>query len=172
MFSIHAFPCVETTAGSRQLILWLVRPMDEPLARTPHAERGSLPLSAKIAAIYLIVAGVTSIPWLFVAPSPEVAAAPVATRAGFYTREVMAIIAFIVAGVAVLRRRTWGRKFAVVLLVIWTVYAAYGFAHGFAGWKAPSGRALLLSFVVVGVWHGFWIYLLLRKGRSDAARNA
>ncbi len=144
--------------------------MNAHLQATPEPRR-ALPLTAKIAAIYLIVAGATSIPLLFVAPPAEFLVQPVASRAGYYTRVIMLDIAFIVAGVAVLQRRSWARKLGVTVLVISAIYGAFAFGRGFAQ-GAPSPKVLLISFVVVGAWSALWIYLLCRKSRLDVTRNA
>ena len=135
--------------------------MDAQLDTGPEA-RTQLPLSAKIAAIYLIIAGITSIPLLFGPQSAEFLALPPAGRAGHYTREIMLDLAFIVAGVAVLRRRSWARKLGVTVLVISAINGTFAFAHGFA----------LISFVVLGAWNTLWIYLLCRKPRPAATPDA
>ena len=144
--------------------------MDAQLETTPEPRR-ALPLTAKIAAIYLIIAGATSIPLLFIAPSAEFLAQPAARRAGHYTREIMLDVAFVVAGAALLQRRSWARKLGVTVLVISAIYGAYAFGHGFAR-GAPPVKVLLVSFLVVGAWNALWIYLLCRKSRHDATPNA
>ena len=144
--------------------------MDAHLDTTPEASK-AWPVTAKIAAIYLIIAGVTSIPVLFVAPSHEFLAQSAARRAGHYTREITLDVAFVVAGIAVLRRRPWARKLGVTVLVISAIYGAFAFGRGFAR-GAPPAKVLLISFVVVGAWNALWIWLLCRKSRGDASRNA
>ena len=162
-------------------------PLDHPVHLAPHADPNyaaipaksettaeaaqTLPLSGKIAAIYLIISGITAIPLLFVAPSSEFLAQPPAARAGHYTREIILDLAFVVAGIAVLRQRKWARKLGVIVLIISAFYGAFAFARGFAR-GAPSPTVLLVSFIVVGAWNAFWVYLLCRKSRHDARPNA
>jgi hypothetical protein len=108
------------------------RRMDAQLDTTSQSSR-AWPVSAKIAAIYLIIAGITSIPWLFSAPNPEFRDSPIAWRAGNYTLEIMLDIAFVVAGIAVLRQRPWARKLGVNVLVIDAPLGAFAFGYGYAG---------------------------------------
>src|SRR5687768_8032223 len=109
-------------------------PLEHPVHLLPHADPKSaaipskpettaeagrpLPLSGKIAAIYLIIVGITAIPLLLVAPSPEFLAQPPAARAGHYTREIILDLALVVAGIAVLRQCKWARKLGVIVLII------------------------------------------------------
>jgi hypothetical protein len=60
--------------------------------------------------------------------------------------------------------------FGLVFLVFsfGLAYAIYGDAHAGAWALAegqPSTRILLISYGVVGVWNGLWIFLLWRKAR-------
>jgi hypothetical protein len=162
-------------------------PLDDPVHLAPRADpkyaaipskpqtaaeaRHPLPRSGKIAAIYLIIAGITAIPLLFVAPSPDFLAQPPAARAGHYTREIMLDLGFVVAGIAVLRQRSWGRKVGVIVLLISAFYGAFAFARGFAH-GAPSPKSLLIGFLAVGAWNALWIFLLCRRPRRDATRRA
>ncbi|PYI91622.1 MAG: hypothetical protein DME97_13430 [Verrucomicrobia bacterium] len=133
--------------------------MDAQPQTIPEADK-TLPLTAKTAAIYLLFAGITSIPLLFVAPSPEFLAQPPAARAGHYTREIILDLAFVVAGIAVLRQRTWARKLGVIVLIISALHGAFAFARGFAR-GAPSPKILLIGFLVVGAWNALWIYFIV-----------
>jgi hypothetical protein len=144
--------------------------MDPQLDTAPEA-RARLPLNAKIAAIYLIVAGITSIPFLFSPQPAQFAAKTVAYRSGYYARQVLLDAAFIVAGVATLRRRPWARKLAVIVLIISGFYGAFDFARGMAR-GAPPPKILLFGFILVGIWNGIWIYLLCRRGSQDATPDA
>ena len=97
----------------------------EPMAQldsTPQSNR-AWPVSAKIAAIYLIICGSTSIP-LFLSAAPEFPDKPIEWRAGYYGRQIIPDFALIIAGLAVLERRPWARKFGVTVLVLTTYDAS------------------------------------------------
>jgi hypothetical protein len=121
-----------------------------------------LATTTKTAAVYLMIAGITSMALLFRRQTAEFLAQSAARRAGHYTREVMLDLAFVISGVAVLGHREWGRYSAVVLLVIGTFYSAFAFARGFAG-GTPAPKVLVPAFIVVGAWNALWVYLPFRS---------
>jgi hypothetical protein len=144
--------------------------MDAQVDRAPEAG-ARLPRGAKLAAIYFIVAGIVSIALLLGPQSREFLAKSAARRAGAYTREVVLDVAFIVAGVAVLKRLSWARKLGVTILVISTYYGTLAFAWGFSH-GAPTANALLVASVAVGAWNTLWIYLLCFKSDEGGTASA
>ena len=68
-------------------------------------------------------------------------------------------------------RVSWARKLAIGVLAYEIPYearvAAWALAEG-----QPSTRILLISYGVVGVWNGLWIFLLWRKARVTSRNEA
>jgi hypothetical protein len=128
---------------------------------------------AKIAAIYLIVAGLLGILWPLtdLGPHhPEFQVKSFAFKLGSYVRSNVINLFFIISGIGLLYRKTWARKMAMVILVIGAIYTANEFAWGYAMGN-PALVVRLLSFVAVGVWNGIWFYLIFRKKKSRIQQN-
>ena len=123
-----------------------------------------LTTGAKIAAIYLIIAGVLGILWPLTGLGPHhpaFQAKSFAFKLGSYARGNLVNLFFVISGIGLLCRKTWARKIAMVILVIGAIYTANEFAWGFAGGNPPL-LVRLVSFVVVGIWNGIWFYFILR----------
>jgi len=70
-------------------------------------------------------------------------------------------ILFLISGTGILSKKVWGRKMALVILVISAIYSANSFAWGFS--KGPPSSAIrLVSFLVLGLWNGLWFSLIYR----------
>jgi hypothetical protein len=123
-----------------------------------------LPWERKIAAWYLVLVACLGIALLF-APSTEYPGVPpksAAAKAGGYTREGVLSLAYVVAGIAILRRRRWASRFAVGCIIVAAFYTGKQFAWGFAGGR-PTLSTLLMSYVAVGLWDALWIWLLIKR---------
>ena len=113
---------------------------------------------------YLFVAGITSLFWplLGIGPDhPEFRAQSLAFRFGAHAREVILSAAYIIAGVGLSLHRDWGRKLALVVLVVDAFYGSNSFAWGFSS-GPPTRRVRLISRIVVFAWNGIWFYLAYR----------
>lgn len=113
---------------------------------------------------YLFVAGVTGILWplLRLGPDhPEFRAESPAFRLGAHTREVILSAAYIIASIGLFWHYDWGRKLALVVLVVGAFYGSNAFAWGFSN-GPPTRRVRLISRVVVFAWNGIWFYLAYR----------
>lgn len=114
----------------------------------------------KVAAIYLVIAGVIGILWPLtgLGPNhPEFHAKSFAYKLGAYTRESILNILFLISGIGILSKKVWARKMALVIPVIGAIYSANSFACGFSS-GAPSSHVRLISFLVLGLWNGLWFY--------------
>jgi hypothetical protein len=147
------------------------RRMDAQLDSTPQSSR-AMPVSAKMAATYLITYGILGILFLFSDLEPKFRDKSIEWRAGNYTQQIMLYIASVVAGIAVLRQRPWARKLGVIVLVIATFNGALAAGYGWEGGMPPAWKVLVISFVVVGALTAPWIWLLCRRSRSDAPPKA
>jgi len=127
--------------------------------------RLELTKGARIAAIYLIIAGGMGVLWSLTGLGPhhpEFQAKSLAFKLGSYTSRNLINLLFVISGIGLLYRKTWARKMAMLILVIGAIYSANDFAWGFARGN-PSLLFRLVSFVLVGVWNGIWFYLIFRN---------
>ncbi len=118
----------------------------------------------KIAAIYLIIAGGVDLLWLLTGLGPhhpEFQAKSLAFKLGSYIRENVMNILFLTSGIGILNKKAWGRKMALVVLVISAIYAANSFAWGFSK-GPPALNARIISWVIFGLWNGLWFYLIYK----------
>jgi hypothetical protein len=118
----------------------------------------------KIAAIYLIIAGGLGILWPLTGLGPhhpEFQAKSFAYKVGSYARENVMNIFFLISGIGILCKKVWARKMALVILVISAIYSANSFAWGISQ-GPPSSTVRLVSFLALGLWNGFWFYLIYR----------
>jgi hypothetical protein len=134
----------------------------------PTQLHASSPLTLRIAAGYMLVYGFARLVWplLPFGPNhPEFRAQTVAYRMGAYTSQVILSLAYLVAGIGLILHHPWGRKLALAVLVIGTLYGANEFAWGFSRALSntpPTRRVRLSSYVLVVAWNGFWFYLVYR----------
>ena len=146
----------------------------------PAKTNTSLLLSkgSRVAAIYLIAAGLIGLVWPFTGFGPhfpEFQTQSVATQIGTYARDGMINSAFLIAGVGLLFHQVWARRIALIVLAISTLYSANDFSWGLAhGQPSPGIRGI--GFLVFGLWNGLWFYLIFRnkpkKEPTDVADNA
>ena len=131
-----------------------------------------LPLSVKLAAFYLLWCGISGVMWPLLglgSHHAEFEAKSAAFKAGSYVRSISFALAFLIAGVGILSRKSWARKLALVLLVLDIPYSATEFAWGFARGR-PSLSVLLVSYGMLAAWSGLWFYLLMRRRAADATK--
>lgn len=134
--------------------------------------RPSLPLSVKVAAIYLLWCGLFGVlcPLLGLGPHhAEFEAKSTAFKIGSQARSISFALAFLIAGVGILSRKAWARKLALVLLVLAIPYSATAFAWGFARGR-PGLSLLFLSHGLLAAWNGLWFYLLFRRQAADTTK--
>jgi len=148
--------------------------MDTLSEATPAEDSRRFPLNVRIAAFYLIawalfglVVSVFSLGSHYL----EFDAQPLAFRLGEYARVYAFNILYLVSGIYILRGRSWARKLAIGILTVDISYSARDGAWGLADGQ-PSTRILLISYGIVGVWNGLWIFLLWRKAKVTSRNEA
>src|SRR5262245_5841283 len=148
--------------------------MDTLSGATPAEDSRRFPLNVRIAAFYLIAWGLFGLVFLvfsFGTQSPEFDAQPLAYRLGEYARVYAFNILYLASGIYILRGRSWARKLAMGSLAYEIPYSARDVAWALAEGQ-PSTRILLISYGIVGVWNGLWIFLLWRKARVTSRNEA
>ena len=129
----------------------------------------------KVAAFYMIVVGLIGLTFPFIADTsqyPEFAAQSLAYKVGAYAREVTLSAVFVVCGSGLLLAKPWARTLGMVVLVIASYFNGIQFAWGLAG-GPPTTKILAISYSVVIVWNGLWLFLIYRYGaRSEANTDA
>ena len=124
-----------------------------------------LTLSLTISASYLILISMIGLTWSFMgfnSQHPDFNAQTIGYKMGAYAREHTFNILFLIAGVAILKKKEWGRMLAMVSLVVGTLYTANAFAWGYVQGE-PSNEIKVISLIIVGVWNGLWFYLLAKR---------
>lgn len=124
-----------------------------------------LTISLKVAAFYLIIIGVVGLAWplLGLGPHhPEFEAQSIGYKIGAYAREYTFSLLFLISGIAIFMKKDWGRKLALVVLVVSAIYTSSAFAWGYAQGE-PSFQIRFISLAVIGVWNGVWFFLLARR---------
>ncbi len=127
--------------------------------------RLELTKGVKIAAIYFIISGGIGALWPLTGLGPhhpEFQATSFAWKLGSYAREILISILFLISGIGLLYKKIWARKMAMVILVISTIYSANSSAWGFAQGE-PTLSIRAISFLIVGLWNGFWFYLVYKS---------
>ncbi len=148
--------------------------MDTPSEATPAEHPARFALNVRLAAMYLIATALFGIVVSIFGLGPhhpEFEAQPLPFRLGKYAREYTFILLYIVAGIYILRGRSWARKLAIGALAVGIFYGAHEFAWGFAVGQ-PSARILLISYGVVAAWNGLWIVLLSWRPRPVSGNEA
>ncbi len=128
-----------------------------------------LPLGVKIVAGYLIVPSLIWIVWRligFETPLPEFHAKSTAYKIGVYFREMLLNVLSLTSGIAILFRKLWGRKLAIILLAISVIYDSNDFAWGLSG-GTPSVSIRLITIVAYAMLNGFFIYTLYKKRDNE-----
>ena len=149
--------------------------------RTPHLIARRLPLGLKLAAVFLILHGGYDLIQLghdlIRLVGTGAGSGPIDPPSGYIAgRSVGKLLhagLCVIAGVAILYRRSSARILGLILLVIaiprGVLNFAYGLAHGMDE-REPTSTVLLASaFVMIG-WYGTFLYLLFRKSSRDALR--
>ena len=129
-----------------------------------------LPLGLKIAATYLVIGGLIGLIWPLTGLGPhhpEFEAQSLAYKAGAYFRSSVQELVFLVCGIGLFMRKAWARKWALIILVIATVYMGNEFAWGFAHGR-PSTDVRVMSYAIVTAWNAIWFYLIYRQSSAEA----
>jgi hypothetical protein len=145
------------------------------------------PLGLKVAVAYMLLSGVYGILWVLMQPTinpaditvPELADKAVYSTAyqiggnmtAFWPNTLFSVV-FVLSGIALVRRKAWGRILGLWALVISTPFDAWSGAVGFArGAGAAQGYAGAMptlamyvgSLVLWSCWHGTWFAMLYRR---------
>ena len=129
-----------------------------------------LTISLKVAAGYLVIVGMVGIVWplLGLGPHhPEFEAQSLGYKIGAYAREHTINILFLVSGIVIFMKRNWGRKLALVVLVVSTIYTSNAFAWSYAQGE-PTQQIRLVALAIIGAWNGIWFFLLVRRSSREA----
>ena len=145
------------------------------------------PLALKVAVAYMILSDVNCILWVLMQPTinpaditvPEleykadyITAYQIGWNMAAYWPDILFSVVFLLSGIALVRRKAWGRMLGLWALAISTPFDAWSGAVGFAqGAGAAQGYAGAMptlamyvgSLVLWSCWHGTWFALLYRK---------
>lgn len=130
----------------------------------------SFPLGLKIAAGYLVIGGIAGLIWplLGLGPNhPEFEVLSSAAKAGKYFRETLINSGMLVCGTALLYRKAWARRGALIVLAVAAFYGGSAFAWGYAR-GAPNAEALVIGYGAMVLWNSIWFFLIYRKSSAEA----
>lgn len=149
--------------------------MDTLSEATPAKDSRRFPLNVRIAAFYIIALALLGLVGPFFdssTPYPKVDTQSLTDRIGWWAPEYAMNILYLVSGIYILRGHSWARKLAIGALAFIIPYGARVVAWTAAEGQ-PSKRILLISYGIVGVWNGLWIFLLWWKAerRHDSSPN-
>ncbi len=128
------------------------------------------PLGLKIAAIYLIIAGLLGTILLITSIKPpvdiEISERNLGYKIGLYSREIILITLYITSGIGLFYKKLWARKCALWVIPIAAIYSIFTFAWGMARGKPGVLEIIIASIIVLG-WNGLWFYMIFRKSTKE-----
>ncbi len=121
----------------------------------------------RIAAIYLIIAGVIGTTWALL--NTNLNPAGVEGQSLWYhlkpyARELSIFLAFIISGAGLLKYKLWARKVGLVALGLAFFYFGNAMAWTWAGGK-PTTEIIIYSYALSFIWFGIW-FLILYSGSA------
>jgi hypothetical protein len=92
------------------------------------------------------------------------------TQLAMLTQGPLLGVIFLISIIGLLNRKLWGRKWAVVALIIATLADAKGLAWSITG-KNVVDSVYFASLGMVGLWNSIWIYFLFSSGVTSILRR-
>jgi hypothetical protein len=125
-----------------------------------------LPRGLKIAAIFFVFEGIYQI---VAAPVGQAIDWPVTARIPLYATGSALGVAFVVAGIGVLRRSPWARNMAVVALLLSSPYSVNDAAWAWASPGVPdTSSPWVVGLIITITIDGALFYLICRKSSAQA----
>ena len=78
-------------------------------------------------------------------------------------------VLFFISAIGLSIKRLWGRKFAVISLLVAAFLDVKSFSWGYANGE-PSSQILLVAGVISMLWTFIWLYLLFKNSSNEVLR--
>ena len=119
----------------------------------------------RFSAFYLIAMGVVGLVWPFLGGSthyPEAVSLPVGDLLRSFARELCLAAAFVIGGIAILKKQMWSRKVCLTALGLAFFYGGNFFGWQWAG-NNPSTQIIISAYGLSFLLFGLCFFVLFKN---------